>query len=276
MIAMSTQSGGGLLDKLIQIRFNDSRVIFVESVIVIILTWTLAAHIFNIVDVVSKPSLIGASMYEIARSERFLEHMIPTLRRTALGLWYTLIIGTVLGVAMGMRENIEKAFQDYITVGLAMPGLFIAIFAGMWFGTTDLTMIVAATVISFPFLTQNVYEGIRDIDNELLEMASAFDLSNRRGIRRIILPAVMPEWFSGTRYALAIVWKTVTLAELVAANNGIGFVIRAELEALDFTGAMAWTILFVLVVLVVEYGILQQIEKRVFSWRQSISGVIGA
>lgn len=273
---MSTQASDGMLERLERIRSNDERVIFAESVIVIILAWTLVAYIFDITDVISTPALIGGAMLEIVRSNAFFEHMIPTLRRTAYGLAATLVVGTALGIGMGMREWIKKAFQDYVTVGLAMPGLFIAIFAGMWFGTTDLTMIVAATVISFPFLTQNVYEGIKDIDSDLLAMASSFDLSNRRGIRRILLPAIMPEWFAGTRYALAIVWKTVTLAELVAAESGIGYIIRQELETLDFTGAMAWTILFVIVVLCVEYGILQQIEKRVFSWRQDISGVIGA
>lgn len=273
---MSTQSGDGLVDTLTRIRFNDGRVIFVESVVVIILTWTLAAHIFNIVDVVSKPSLIGGSMWEIVNSGSFLTHMVPTLRRTAYGLVVTVIVGTTLGIAMGMRDWIKMAFQDYVTIGLAMPGLFIAIFAAMWFGISDVTPMVAAAVIAFPFLTQNVFEGVNDIDNDVLQMASAFDVSNRRVVRRVIVPSIMPEWFAGIRYSLAIIWKTVTLAELVAAENGVGFIIRDHLERLDFTGAMAWTILFVFVVLLIEYGILQQLEKRIFSWREDISGVMAA
>ena len=271
---MSKQTTEGLLDSLARIRFSDPRVIFVESVIVIILTWTLAAHIFNIVDVISKPSLIGASMWEIATSPALAEHMVPTLQRTLYGLIVTIIIGTALGIGMGMRDWIRKAFQDYVTIGLAMPGLFIAIFAAMWFGISDLTPTVAAAVISFPFLTQNVFEGVRDLDNDVLAMASSFDVSNRRAIRRIIIPGIMPEWFAGMRYSLAIVYKTVALTELVAADNGLGFIVRDHLERLDFTGAMAWTILFVIVVLIVEYGILKQLEKRIFSWREDISGVM--
>lgn len=273
---MSIRSADGLIETLTRIRFSDSRVIFAESVIVIILTWTLAAHIFDIVDVISKPSLIGGAMVDIATSELLFEHMIPTLTRTGYGLAVTLVVGTALGIGMGMRESIEKAFQDYVTVGLAMPGLFIAIFAAMWFGISDVTPTVAATVIAFPFLTQNVYEGVNDIDNDILEMASAFGVSNWRAIRRIIVPSIMPEWFAGVRYALAIIWKTVTLAELVAAENGVGFIIRDNLERLDFTGAMAWTIMFVLVILLIEYGVLQQLEERIFSWRQDISGVMAA
>lgn len=276
MIEMSMQTDDGLLDTLTRIRLNDDRVIFIESVIVIILTWTLVAHIFSIVDVISTPAKIGASMWEIANSEAFLTHMIPTLRRTGWGLGVTILIGTSLGIAMGMRDWVKEAFQDYVTIGLAMPGLFIAIFAAMWFGINDITPIVAASVIAFPFLTQNVYEGVNNIDRGILQMASSFDVSNRRALRRIIIPSIMPEWFAGVRYALAVIWKTVTLAELVAAETGVGFIIRDYLERLDFTGAMAWTILFVLIILLVEYGVIQQLEKRIFDWREDISGVMAA
>lgn len=268
---MSTRPAEGLLDTLARIRFTDSRVIFVESVIVIILAWTLIAEIFNIVDVISKPSLIAGAMWAIVDSPLFVEHMGPTLLRTGYGLITTVILGTALGIGMGMREWIRKAFQDYVTVGLALPGLFIVIFTAMWFGISPSTPMVASAVISFPFLTQNVYEGVRNIDNDILDMASSFDVSNRRALRRIILPSIMPEWFAGMRYSLAMVWKIVTLAELIAAEQGIGFIIREALERLDFTGAMAWTILFVFVVLTIEYGVFKQLEKRVFRWRQEVS-----
>lgn len=271
---MSQETGNRVLYTLARIRLTDSRVIFVESVVVIILAWTLVAHIFDITNVISEPATIGAAMYELLVTREFLEHLIPTLRRTAYGLVVTIAIGTALGIAMGMREWVEKAFQDYVTVGLAMPGLFIAIFAAMWFGISDMTPTVAAAIISFPFLTQQVYEGVRDIDNDILQMSSAFGVSKWRAMRRTVIPAVMPEWFAGTRYSLAIVWKTVTLTELVAASDGIGWIIRFQLQRLDFTGAMAWTMLFVIVILAVEYGILQQLENRIFKWRQEVSGVM--
>ncbi|WP_162562610.1 ABC transporter permease [Salinigranum rubrum] len=271
---MSQDTRDGLVYTLARIRLTDSRVIFVESAIVVVLSWTLAAHIFDITNVISEPTAIGAVMYELVVTREFLDHLVPTLRRTVYGLLVTIVIGTALGIAMGMREWVEKVFQDYVTVGLAMPGLFIAIFTAMWFGISDVTPTVAAAIISFPFLTQQVYEGVRNIDNDILQMSSSFGVSNWRAMRRTVIPAVMPEWFAGTRYSLAIVWKTVTLTELVAASDGIGWIIRSQLERLDFTGAMAWTMLFVVVILTVEYGIVQQLENRIFKWRQEVSGVM--
>ncbi len=270
----SSSSSPDLLDTIARIRQEDDRIIFVESVIVIIVSWTLISHIFNIVEVMSTPPLIAEAMYEIVASGSIYEHLIPTMIRTAYGLAATLIIGTALGIVMGMRKWAQLAFQDYVTVGLALPGLFIAVFSAIWFGFSDVTPTVAAMVISFPFLAQNVFGGFKNIDNNLLEMGSAFGSSNRRVLRRIVAPSILPDWFAGVRYSLAIVWKIVTLTELVAAENGIGFVIRRELQTLDFAGATGWTILFVIVILLVEYGILQQLEKRLFAWRRDVSGVV--
>jgi ABC-type nitrate/sulfonate/bicarbonate transport system permease component len=99
-------------------------------------------------------------------------------------------------------------------------------------------------------------------------MSSSFDVSRRRVIKRVVFQGVLPEWFAGARYSFAICWKITTLAELVAASNGIGYMIELNLNALSLSGVLTWTILFTFTILIVEYGVLQQIEKRLFAWRQ--------
>jgi ABC-type nitrate/sulfonate/bicarbonate transport system permease component len=168
---------------------------------------------------------------------------------------------------MGISDFWEKALQDYIIIGLALPSLFAAVFAAMWFGISDVTPMVASAVIAFPFLAQNVYEAVKDIDQRLLQMSSSFGVSRNRVIRRVVVQSVMPSFFAGARYAFSVCWKITTLAELVAAENGIGFMIEAQLQQRSVTGIITWTVLFTLVILILEYGILQRIEQRVFDWR---------
>jgi ABC-type nitrate/sulfonate/bicarbonate transport system permease component len=83
-----------------------------------------------------------------------------------------------------------------------------------------------------------------------------------------VFASILPEWFGGVRYSFAISWKITTLAELVAAQEGIGYIIGIQMRTLSMVGILSWTILFTIVMLGVEYGVFQQIEKRVFSWRQ--------
>lgn len=273
---MSTRTRSGVGGFVPTALYTNNKVIFVESLLLIVLIWSFLSTTFGLEDSLSSPMLVGEEAYGLLVSGEATVHILDTIRRVIYGFVLTTIVGTVLGVAMGMSDFWRKVFQDYITVGLALPSLFAAIFAAMWFGVSDVTPMVAGAAIAFPFLTQNVYEGVKNVDYRLLEMSSAFDVSRRRAIWRVIVQSVLPEWFAGARYSFAICWKITTLAELVAAGSGIGFMIEREMERLSLTGVLAWTILFTGIILIVEYGILQQIEKRVFAWRESTEiGMIG-
>jgi ABC-type nitrate/sulfonate/bicarbonate transport system permease component len=248
--------------------YTDNRVIFIESIIAVLVVWALVAHGLDMTETIASPLIIAESTYALLMSGDWIVHFTATIRRVIYGFILTTSIGTALGIAMGMSDFWEYALQDYITIGLAMPSLFAAIFAAMWFGISDITPMVAGTVIAFPFLAQNVYEGVHDIDNRLLMMSSSFDVSRKRVIKRVVFQGVLPEWFAGARYSFAICWKITTLAELVAASNGIGYMIELNLNALSLSGVLTWTALFTITILIVEYGVLQQIEKRLFDWRQ--------
>jgi ABC-type nitrate/sulfonate/bicarbonate transport system permease component len=265
---MSTESRRSVQDLLPDAAVSNSYVVFVESVVTVVLVWWLVAEGLGMVETLSSPPLVADAFYELIVSMAWVEHLAATLERTIYGFVVTTVVGTVLGLTMGMSEFWEEALQDYVIIGLALPSLFAAVFAAMWFGVSNVTPMVAGAVIAFPFLTQSVYEGTKDIDAGLVQMSRAFDVSRGRIIKRVIVQSILPSWFAGSRYAFSICWKITTLAELVAASNGIGFMIERQLELRSITGILMWTLLFTLVIIVFEYGILQQIEKRVFDWRQ--------
>lgn len=247
---------------------SNSKLIFIESLILIIALWSIFALGLGWSNEISSPILVAVNSYELWRSGDWIIHFRDTLWRVALAFVLTMIIGTILGVLIGMYDFWMYAFQDYVTVGLALPGLFAVIWAAMWFGVNDLTPMVAGAIISFPFLTQEVYEAVKDIDNDLLQMANAFGVSRSRAVRRIVVQSILPQWFGGVRYSFSNCWKITTLAELVAAGSGIGFMIEFELNRRSITGVLTWTILFTVLMLFIEYGILRQIEERIFDWRE--------
>lgn len=265
---MSTIGQHGWIDLIPDPLIKNKTIIFIESLVAIVVGWSIVANGLNLTDTISSPSLVAASLVTLIEQGEWVTHMADTVRRVFYGFILTLIVGTVLGVATGMSDFWEKALQDYVTIGLALPSLFAAIFTAMWFGISDVTPMVAGALIAFPFLAQEVYEGVKNIDNNLLQMSSAFGVSRRRAIWRVIIQSVLPQWFGGARYSFAICWKITTLAELVAASSGVGFMIEFEMNRLSLTGVLTWTILFTTLMLILEYGFLRQIEQRVFDWRQ--------
>lgn len=268
---MSTRSGRRLLNRIPAILTDHPQVVFAESLIALLAAWALVGHGLGLVDTISSPLLVGESMYELVVSGEWVEDVAASFRRVIYGFIITMVFGTVVGVTMGWSSFWETALKDYIVIGMALPSLFAAVFAAMWFGFTDVTPMVAGAIISFPFLTQNVYEGMKDIDGSLISMSRAFDTSRRRVIRRVIIPSVLPEWFAGARYAFAICFKITTLAELIVSDVGIGFRIEEQLSLLSITGVLTWTFFFTIIIMIAEYGVFRQIEKRLFDWREKAS-----
>lgn len=265
---MSTKTGTGWRRFVPDFLTTNDKVVFVEALVLLAAVWSAVAHGLGLVDTISSPTLVLAETADLFVSGEWVADTAATLRRVVYAFVLTVVVGTVVGVAMGLSEFWEDALGDFVTVSLALPSLFAAIFAAMWFGISDVTPTVAGALIAFPYIAQNVYEATENIDHGLYEMSSSFGVSRRRVIRRVVFSSILPEWFAGVRYAFAVSWKITTLAELVAAQNGIGYVIGLKMQTLALDGILAWTILFTVIMLFVEYGIFQQIEKRVFAWRQ--------
>jgi ABC-type nitrate/sulfonate/bicarbonate transport system permease component len=256
-------------DRFTNLLVKNNQITFLISILLVIFIWFFSSHLFNLTDTISSPTLVGATFVEIMMGDSWYGHLFATLRRVIYAFVLTMIVGTFVGVLTGMSNFWEKALQDYVTVALALPSLFAAVFSAMWFGFSSATPMIAGALIAFPFLSQEVYEGIKNIDQELLEMSKSFDISRVRMIRRVIIESILPQWFGGARYSFALCWKVTTLTELVAAENGVGYMIEFQLQQLSVSGILAWTILFTSVMMALEYGVLRQIEKRAFDWRQN-------
>ena len=209
---------------------ENRRVVFVEAVVTLLVGWAVLAWAFDLVDTSSSPWLVALSLASLLASGDWVPHVAASLRRILYGFALSVTLGTSLGVLMGLSDFWERVFQDYITIGLAFPSVFIAFFAAMWFGIGDLTPTVTAAIAPFPFVAQNVYQGVENIDHRLTEMARSFDVSRKRTLWRIVFRSVLPEWFAGLRYGFAGAWKLVTLAEAIAAETGVGFMIALNMN----------------------------------------------
>ncbi|MFB6187718.1 MAG: ABC transporter permease, partial [Halobacteriaceae archaeon] len=162
-------------------------VVFVESMIALTLLWAILAYGFHMTDVISSPVLVLISTYNLIISMDWVPHMIATLRRVFIAFVATMIIGTVLGISMGVSNFIERMFRDYVTVGMAFPSIFFAVFAAMWFGVGDMTPIAAAAVSGWPIVTLTIQKGVENIDSGLIKMTRSFNVSRERSLRRVVI-----------------------------------------------------------------------------------------
>lgn len=218
--------------------------------------------------VLPSPLLVGQEMVDIIASGQFATHVSATIGRLSIGFAIAFALGTAIGIAMGRSAYWREFFGDYIMLTLTTPGLVFALVSAMFFGLSPLGPIVAIVLTAMPHVTVNVYEGVRAIPRELLDMAKVYEVPPTARLRGVVVPAVAPYLFTAARYGFAISWKITALTELFGSSSGVGFQIRTEFLLFSMRGVLAWTLFLVIFAILVEWVVLMRLERRFFRWRR--------
>lgn len=233
------------------------------------LVWTVLASIFPADQMPYPFETLEKVVGLIASSAAFYDVGV-TLWRTFWGFLGAVVFGSLLGIAMGTSRYAQKFLTPYTIIGLSVPAVAWAAICMLIFGFTDLTPIVATILTTFPYITINVWKGVENIDVDLVKMSNAFDLSYRHIVTQVILPNTAPQLFTAARLGLAISWKVVTIAEMFSGNSGVGYQLITTYDMFLFEEAWAWAVLFMIIILAVEYGIMKPLERRVFEYRNDV------
>src|ERR1700744_2145343 len=194
-----------------------------------------------------------------------------TMLRVVAGLVLALLLGVPVGVVMGLSRRAEAVLDLWVMIGLTIPSLCYTIMAFMWFGLNDASAILAIAVTAAPSITINIWEGVKNIDTRLVAMARVFEASRPTILRRVLLPQIFPYVMASAPFRLGIIWKITVLVELIGRPNGVGFKLFYWYQLADMRQVLAWTLLFTIIMLLIELLILKPIERRLFAWRPQVA-----
>src|ERR1700742_164034 len=194
-----------------------------------------------------------------------------TMLRVVAGLLLALLLGVPIGVVMGLSRRAEAVLDVWVMIGLTIPSLCYTIMAFMWFGLNEAAAIIAIAVTAAPSITINIWEGVKNVDTKLVAMARIFEASRLALVRHVLLPQILPYVMASTRFGLGVIWKITVLVELIGRPNGVGFKLFYWYQLADMRQVLAWTLLFTIIMLLIELIILKPIERRLFAWRPQVA-----
>lgn len=250
---------------------EDRAVIFVESIVLLLLVWQAVGTAFDLTPIISSPAEVGTFTYRLLVSLEWIPHLADSLRRIFLAFGVGLVLGMVVALTLGFTNFWEAVLKDYVVLGLSLPTLIAVVFAAMYFGTGDMTPIAAGIAMTTPYNAQIIYEGLKDVDDDLLTMGRSFNLTRGEMTRSIVIPSLLPDVFSAARLSFAGSWKIVTLGEFIAAETGLGFMIQTQLNRVSMQGLLGWTLIFIAVILLIEYGVFRTLEAKLFTYREDVA-----
>jgi sulfonate transport system permease protein len=220
-------------------------------------------------DKLPAPTAVLATGWRLAGDGTLGNHLIDSLSRAAVGLAIGGVLALVLGAVAGLLRLGDDAIDPPVQMARMLPHLALVPLLIIWVGIGESMKITLVALGSFFPLYFNVYAGIRDIDERLVEAARTCGLGTWARIRHVVLPGAMPSLFLGLRLAIGAAWLSLVVGEQTNTQNGIGFLM---MEAREFSQTDVVVLgLFVYALLgLLSDVLLRVLERRTLSWRQGL------
>jgi sulfonate transport system permease protein len=190
----------------------------------VLLVWELLARLGVLPpNWLPAPTAVGETIYQLAVAGDLLKHVGITLARVAVGFLLGAGAGTLFGVLTGYLPLARKLFDPSLQALRSVPSIaWVPLFL-LWLGIHETSKIALISVGAFFPVYLNLSVAMRHVDPKLLEVGKLYRLSSFQMVRRLILPAALPEYIVGLRSGLGLAWMFVVAAELLGASSGIGY-----------------------------------------------------
>ncbi|TMA13446.1 MAG: ABC transporter permease [Deltaproteobacteria bacterium] len=238
----------------------------VASILTLILIWWLLSLFFP-PTLIPKPSETFTEVATIVSTGNFFSGMGSTLRRVGVGFGIAMIVSIPLGILMGTLRSFESFFEPPVILGLTMPGLIWAVLMIMFFGLNETSAYAAVAITIMPMLAISIWQGTKSIDKDLIDMSKAFHASPWSKVVDVILPQLISHILAAIRYGLGLAWKVVVVVEMFGLSNGVGYQVVRGFNIFSMKAVLAWAISFLVVMIIIEFGMIGWLEKAVTKWR---------
>jgi sulfonate transport system permease protein len=190
------------------------------------LFWELAVK-FGLSNgrLVPPPSVVFKMFVELWDTGELEVHALASLGRVAAGFFFGVVAGTVLGALAGYSTLVHRLFDPSVQGLRAVPSIaWVPLFI-LWFGIFEASKIILIAVGVFFPVYLGVMGAVSSVDRKIVEVGRVFRLSGFAMIRRILLPAVLPDYVLALRAGLGLGWMFVLAAEFLGASQGLGFLL---------------------------------------------------
>ncbi len=214
-------------------------------------------------------SAVARRVVESLASGEMLRDGFQTLVRMLVGYVAAALLGIFLGVLMARVRPVRWFLDPLVSIGFPAPKIsFLPIFI-LWFGLFDLPKIVMTVFACvFPVITAT-WAGTEGVDKYLVWSARNLGTRDRALLWEVVLPAALPQVFTGLQVALPIAFIVVIVTEMLTGGGGLG---GAMMEGARFADS---TRVFANLVLVGALGFLgmkglEWLRRRLLVWHEEV------
>jgi NitT/TauT family transport system permease protein len=217
-----------------------------------------------------RPSLVWQRMIELFEHGTsygsFWFDIATTMKEAVYGFFFGAVAGVLLGVLLGQSAFLADVFGPFIKVVNAIPRIVLGSIFIVAFGVGSTPKILLAAVLVFFVVFFNAFQGVREVDRNIVANAKVLGGSRLQIVRHVTVPSALT-WITAsmhTAFGFAIVGALV--GEVLGAQRGLGLIIRTSQNRFDPNGVFACMLVIAVITLGAEF-LIGLGEKRLLSWR---------
>jgi NitT/TauT family transport system permease protein len=212
------------------------------------------------------PSAIFGALVQLFGEGTIWPHLEATFSAALGGLFFGLVIGTILGVAAALIPIFAEMLEPVMILLNAVPRVVLAPLFVIWFGIGLGSKVAVAFVLVAVLIFFTVFTGIRGVDRRLVERVTTLGGGRWALLREVYLPSIVAWIMGNLKVAVGFAFTGAVVGEFVAATRGLGYLLSFAQSTYNAALMLALVLLIMVFVLLI-FGLAGQLERRLLRWR---------
>ena len=196
------------------------------------------------------------------------QQVVVTLEEAILGFLIGSVLGIIFGVVLGRNRFLADVLGPYVKVGNSIPRVTLAPLFAIGLGLGMQSKVALAVVLVFFIVFFNAFQGVREVDRNLLANARILGASPQRITTAVIIPSAMTWIFASLHTSFSFALVGAVVGEYVGSLQGIGLLIQNAGNNFNANGVFAAMVILAVVALLSEF-LITLLERRLLKWRPS-------
>lgn len=194
----------------------------IMSVVLFLLVWTIIVHIIGYFHQIPTPQAVFMALFKLKLGVIFVE-ILRSFLRVMAGFLLGLLIGFPIGVVIGYSRIANCLLFPAVELVRPIPPIAWIPLSVLFFINIESQIVFLTFYGAFFPIVYNTMGGISEVDIRLPRAAMSFGMTRTKMLWKVVLPAAMPQIFTGLKVAMGITWLMVVAAEMIASKGGLGY-----------------------------------------------------
>lgn len=245
----------------------------IASLTIPLLVWTALSYS----GIVQEPFLPTPAKAAIAGVKMFLAtdlqdnlivDVLVSFARVFAGFLLAALIGVPVGIAMGTFQSMDSLLGKFVRTARYAPIASFVPLVIFWTGIGEVSKIVVVCLGIVFYNATMVADAVKFVPDETLNVAYTLGATRRDVLFKVIFPATLPNIIDALRVNIAGAWNFLVIAELVAAQNGLGFTIARSQRSLRTDNSIACILIICAIGLLTDIAF-RQTFRILTPWAES-------